>query len=524
MAQIPDKNVEEVRFLTFNVNGLRTFFHYHPFNNMNNSLAKVFDHFKSDIITFQELKTDLPALTRWGKVKGYYSFISIPVSRRGYSGVGCWIRIPDPEDPLFKLLEVVKAEEGITGFLDVKFNKSRCRYRDNEMLGIGGYESLGIEDAHEALALDSEGRCVMVELQFNVVVINVYCPANSMDTDQGEEFRLKFLKVLFRRIRNLRAAGKTIVLMGDINVCRDLIDQSASLKVNGITVTSLTKGTAVEAENPRAVKNFIYAPARPARRLLNEMLADSVLPHLATTGTLIDTTREVQGRDRMQMYTVWNTLKNMRPINYGSRVDYILVSKESRDMIRKSDIWPHIMGSDHCPVFADLRLNTGLRPGESDRKVSSVVPFEAKYKYGLNHMDITSMFSRVAKPAATTNTSIKDQKRIHKPTIATVKERNLAPFQNLQNSPSPHDVMRSSEDISTRVTPAPLVPANRSESFFTMLNGMLEKPPQCKHNENAIMRTSKTSANPGKKFWVCARPNGAPADSEASCGFFQWKT
>ena len=313
MTGIDNKDASHVRFLTFNVNGLRTFFHYHPFSEMKSSLSRVFDYFQSDIITFQELKTDLPSISRWGKVDGFLSFISIPTKKRGYSGVGCWVRIPSPDDPLFGVLQVVKAEEGITGYLRTKSGNERVMYKDDPSIGIGGYDSLGIENESEALALDSEGRCIMLELACNVVVVATYCPANSFSTDDGEEFRLKFLKVLFRRIRNLHAAGKEVLLMGDINVCRDLIDHGEGLKLSRIFVTDLTKGTAIEKEYRSAAENFIYSPSRPARRLLNEMLADSILNPLATSGILIDTTRQIQGRDRMKMYTVWNTLKNARP-------------------------------------------------------------------------------------------------------------------------------------------------------------------------------------------------------------------
>ncbi|SCU81604.1 LAFA_0C06106g1_1 [Lachancea sp. 'fantastica'] len=517
MTQIPDKKHSNVRFVTFNVNGLRTFFHYHPFSGMNSSLARVFDHFQSDIITFQELKTDQLALTKWGKTRNFHSFISIPTKRRGYSGVGCWVRIVSPDDPLFDVLQVVKAEEGITGYLKVKVGKNSVRYRDDSSIGIGGYDSLGIENETEALSLDCEGRCVMVELKCNMVVISTYCPANSMQTDDGEEFRLKFLKVLFRRIRNFHAMGKTVVLMGDINVCRDLIDQAEALKSWRITVSDLTKGSEVESSHMEAVKDFIYAPSRPARRLLNEMLADSKLSHLAASGTLLDTTRHCQGNDRLKMYTVWNTLKNSRPINYGSRIDYILVTSKMKDDIEKADIWPQIMGSDHCPVFADIHPRSAS--DKDDTTTRGVPPFEARFRHNLNNRDITSMFRQSAAPQQTDNPKSQSSLRVKKSDteLQTKKKQEsirtaLKVPANMKNVDS--DVQNKSQSVS---------PAKKSNSFYTMLNGMLDGPPLCKHGEEAILRTSKTDNSRGKKFWVCPKPKGDPTDEGANCDFFQWK-
>ncbi|SCU83515.1 LAME_0C05446g1_1 [Lachancea meyersii CBS 8951] len=530
MAQIPNKTDSHVRFLTFNVNGLRTFFHYHPFSSMNNSLTKVFDYFQSDIITFQELKTDLPALTRWGKTRHFHSFISIPVKRRGYSGVGCWVRIVDPGDPLFDILQVVKAEEGITGYLKIKAGKSSVRYRDAKDIGIGGYDLLGISDENEALALDSEGRCVMVELKCNTVIVNTYCPANSSQTDEGEEFRLKFLKVLFRRIRNLHNAGKIVVLMGDINVCRDLIDQAEALKNAGVMVTALTKGSSVESSNPEAVKDFIYAPSRPARRLLNEMLIDSKVPELATSGALIDTTRFIQGGDRLKMYTVWNTLKNSRPINYGSRIDFIFVSATMRDQIEQADIWPQVMGSDHCPVYADMRLQASTNTISTGPM--TLPPFEARFKHNLNNRDITSMFrqastaregSTISRQSDNRVTKAATDKRQRQASIAAALQDHSAKVRKPMDADADADSDADLVGNDSTLSMQPAIPAKESKSFFKMLNGILDKPPECKHGEPTILRTSKTQNNPGKKFWVCSRPKGDANDENASCGFFQWK-
>jgi AP endonuclease-2 len=55
------------------------------------------------------------------------------------------------------------------------------------------------------------------------------------------------------------------------------------------------------------------------------------------------------------MYTCWETRKNARPGNYGSRIDYVLCSSGIKDWFEDSNIQEGLLGSDHCPVYATLK-------------------------------------------------------------------------------------------------------------------------------------------------------------------------
>jgi AP endonuclease 2 len=50
----------------------------------------------------------------------------------------------------------------------------------------------------------------------------------------------------------------------------------------------------------------------------------------------------------------WNTKISARETNYGTRIDYVLVTPGLIPWIKAADIQPSIKGSDHCPVFVDL--------------------------------------------------------------------------------------------------------------------------------------------------------------------------
>ena len=54
-------------------------------------------------------------------------------------------------------------------------------------------------------------------------------------------------------------------------------------------------------------------------------------------------------------FTGWNTKISARESNYGTRIDFILITPNLIPWIAAADIQPDIKGSDHCPVFVDFR-------------------------------------------------------------------------------------------------------------------------------------------------------------------------
>ena len=407
LQKIPHKgNHDTLRYMSFNVNGIKTLFSYHPWNQLNRNFDDFFKALEADIISLQELKLTPASLlsTNIGKLSEYKAFISLPKEKKGYSGVGLFIRIPRAEDSKFlkSSLTVVKAEEGVTGIL-MSPDFPNLRYRDlKEDLLIGGYpDDLEIQ---RALRLDLEGRCACVELLNNVVVFSIYCPANTGATDEGEKYRLAFLEVLLQRCRYLKfVLNKEIVILGDLNVSLNLIDHCDTIenlirlhKVKLYSKSLASEGENFEKDNSEECQNFKFSTS--ARRILNDSVFSyglTPLIHGETSQFLYDSTRCCQGR-RMSMYTVWNTLKSARQVNYGSRVDYILTTSiRSPYKISAADTWPFLMGSDHCPIYTDFDIsNTTVK----DEIMRPTLKFEARSFYRLSpKRDISSMFS-VQKP------------------------------------------------------------------------------------------------------------------------------
>ena len=217
--------------------------------------------------------------------------------------------------------------------------KSSTKYRDLPRdQAIGGYPRPGqLDGAVDDTTLDSEGRCVILEFP-GFVLFGVYSPANR--DESRDEFRLGFFQALDVRIRNLVAEGKQVILTGDLNVIRSEIDST------NVTETLRKEGMSLE--------DWMNLPAR---RIFN---------HLIFEGDVVGDRDE--GREkpilwdlcrcfhpaRQGMNTCWDTKRNTRPANNGSRIDYILCSDGIKKWFDYANIQEGLMGSDHCPVFATL--------------------------------------------------------------------------------------------------------------------------------------------------------------------------
>lgn len=397
LKRIEGKLPNNLRLISFNVNGINTLFNYHPWNKINNDLNKLFTTLDGDIITLQELKLTNSSLSSnckyLGHLRNYKSFITLPKIRKGYSGVGVFVRIPDESESeeIKSLLVVTKVEEGITGWLTSP--ETNMPYRDSSC-HIGGYASI---KKSEGLILDQEGRCILVELANDVVIISVYCPANSMQTPEGELFRILFLTCLFTRCGNLHAIGKKVILMGDINIALNLIDSHDEIQSKLLARSIKKSGPDSNFEIINYEECMNFKKSTKARKMLNDIVHCQInKPRGVDTLTLdsqffYDTTRQAQGR-KLNMYTVWNTMTDTRSRNCGSRIDLILATKELSSKVTQSNIWPYILGSDHCPLFTDFEMTKNV--------IAEVIApkkllFEAKYFYKLvKDKDVMGMLFR----------------------------------------------------------------------------------------------------------------------------------
>lgn len=319
----------------------------------------------------------------------------------GYSGVAIYTRNSK--------CCPIRAEEGITGVLCPP--KSTTRFRDlPEIQQIGGYpRDDQISGPIDEVMLDSEGRTVILEFPA-FVLIGVYVPATRDDT--RTDFRMGFLNALDARIRNLVAMGKEVILAGDLNIIRSELD---------------TAGLAEQLrKEDMTLDDFM---SRPTRRLFNQLVFEGQVIGNRDQGreepVMWDITRCFHP-GRPGMYTCWETKKNARPGNFGSRIDYILCTAGIQEWFEDGNIQEGLIGSDHCPVYATFsnwvnyqgekrHITDLMNPGDTFKNgqrlrpwdVKDLLPLSAKL---LNEFDrrrsIKDMFTkRPAAPKAVKSTT-----------------------------------------------------------------------------------------------------------------------
>jgi len=570
--KIPGKPSNQcLRLVSFNVNGIKTLKNYYPWNERP-GYDEAISLMKADIVTFQELKLQRNDIdTSIANPVDYLSFITIPQKRKGYSGVGIFVKKPtsDCSDLMRKALTVEKVEEGITGYLHLK--KAQKSYRDcmsddkYRELCIGGYPDL--DSPTEGRHLDSEGRCILIELGIGLVVIAVYCPANSGSTEEGEEFRLSFLQCLFERAGNLLALGKQVVILGDINVSPDLIDSDESIS-DGLSIGRIKKPyDPADFERQNQAQVVAFKTSTKARKLLNDYLYDTSGMSKHSTGKLLhDVTREIKGR-RLKMYSVWNTKKNNRPMNIGSRIDLFLATTDISKSAVQSDIWPFLYGSDHCPIFCDFDLSSdsisSLVKGSHYSLRCSCNHMQAKYYYCLgNSRGIASFFKRPEKKdplsgtdgfkfaysekrrelpvlskkhesSSSTESSYRSRKHlkrsrqslsaflsVKKVKSLQSKEEDLKKGNSLFEPQKFSSSLFVAESESDSETDCIAITSNTKEGTLERKSTISAKDfnkllknftsigtPFCYHDEPCVLRTvrKESSKNFGRKFWCCGR-------------------
>ncbi|KAM0413565.1 hypothetical protein ACHAPT_013658 [Fusarium lateritium] len=288
----------------------------------------MFDILEADIVVMQETKIQRKDLhDEMVLVPGWDVFFSLPKHKKGYSGVAIYTRNSK--------CAPIRAEEGITGVLTPP--KSTTKFRDLPPdQQIGGYPRPGqLDGIIDEATLDSEGRCVVLEFQ-GFVLFGVYSPANR--DESRDDFRSAFFQALDVRIRNLVAQGKQVILTGDLNVVRSEMDSTN-------VAEALRKG----GMNLDDWRNL------PVRRIFNHLIFEGSVVGERDEGrqepVLWDLCRCFHP-ERAGMNTCWDTKRNTRPANNGSRIDYVLCSDGIKDWFTSADIQQGLMGSDHCPVFA----------------------------------------------------------------------------------------------------------------------------------------------------------------------------
>lgn len=165
---------------------------------------------------------------------------------------------------------------------------------------------------------DKEGRTVVTEFP-GFILFNVYFPNGKMGP-QRLRYKMEFYEAILQHWEKLRKKGKKIVFCGDVNTAHREIDLA------------------------RPKENSTISGFLPEER--------AWIDKVVSKG-YVDVFRRFYP-DKKDAYTWWDLLSRARERNVGWRIDYFFVSEDLLPKVRKAWISAEVMGSDHCPVGAEI--------------------------------------------------------------------------------------------------------------------------------------------------------------------------
>ncbi|ABW68362.1 exodeoxyribonuclease III [Desulfosudis oleivorans] len=159
----------KIKLVSWNVNGLRAV--------MGKGFLETFKNLDADVVGIQETKLQAPQVTGdMANIEGYTSYWAHATTKKGYSGVAAFSRMP------------------------VK----------NAKTGMGREE------------YDNEGRIVELDLG-DFIFFNIYFPNGQMGEDRLT-YKLDFYRDFFAYADAYRKQGRSLVICGDYNTAHNEID------------------------------------------------------------------------------------------------------------------------------------------------------------------------------------------------------------------------------------------------------------------------------------------------------------
>ncbi len=245
-----------MKIVTWNVNGIRA---------RQAQVQELIDREQPDVLCLQEIKASLDQLPVWlCDIEGYWCYWH---GGKGYSGVGLHVRRASaPDRPAFHHPE-----------------------------------------------FDFEHRIVTARLP-EATIASIYVP------NGGKDFpaKMQFLEALEAFAAEHEAAGRPLVLCGDLNVA--LTDMDV---------------------HPKERKPNIIGQRGDERALLQRIIGRG----------LVDVHRAVEP-DNADLFTWWAPWRNMKQRNIGWRLDYVFASTALASRVQSCVVQREFGTSDHGPVIA----------------------------------------------------------------------------------------------------------------------------------------------------------------------------
>lgn len=255
-----------MKVISWNVNGIRAV-------ERKGDLDRFLSTHAPDIFFLQEIKATPAQLSEALREHPEYHQFYNPADKPGYAGTGVWLK------------------KGVCG--EFAF-----------ATGMDGYD-------------DREGRICRLDFD-DWTLFGVYFPNGGKSTEAWQE-KLKFYDAFLEHLVALRAAGRRVIFMGDINCAHEEIDL-ARPKENRASIGFLP-------EERAWYSRVIAAGFWDVFRVLNP---------------------------DARVYSWWHMLSGARARGIGWRIDAIFVDLSLLPQVRQIAYLGAQMGSDHCPVAMEF--------------------------------------------------------------------------------------------------------------------------------------------------------------------------
>ncbi|MDX8394527.1 MAG: exodeoxyribonuclease III [Mariprofundales bacterium] len=257
------------RIITLNLNGIRSA--------ARKDVATWLEKEKPDILCLQELKAQTHQIPVEILQLPYHHYFH-PAKRPGYSGVGLLTKTqPDA----------------------VYYGISSC-FENNDFIQT----------------MDDEGRFLRADFG-NTSILSIYFPSGS-SSDARQDIKMKFLDVITALLKQLKDAGRQILLCADVNVAHKEID----------------------LKNWRGnQKNSGFLPEE--RQWMDALLASG----------FVDVFRQLY--PEQESYTWWSNRGKARANNVGWRIDYHIATPAIANNASAGSVYRESWFSDHAPLTID---------------------------------------------------------------------------------------------------------------------------------------------------------------------------
>jgi len=217
-----------------------------------------------------------------------------------------------------QLPEEVRSPAGYLAYFD--HSKTRKGYSGTAIYvkESSKYKVSSIEYGTGIPTLDQEGRLIAIYLN-DMVILNGYFP-NGGEEPARLKYKLEFYDQFLKYIEKLRKSGKKIIFTGDINTAHNEID--------------------------------IARPKENSDHTGFLRIERDWLDKVVKTG-YIDTFRHLHPEE--VKYTWWDMKTFARDRNVGWRLDYFFISPDLLPQLKSAKILDTMLGSDHCPVWLELK-------------------------------------------------------------------------------------------------------------------------------------------------------------------------